>query len=81
MALQCQSGRTDEQLEADERRNGIARQAEYERRAADAERHRLARLHGNPPEHLFDAQLGLDSADQVVGSDGDASGGDEDVCL
>src|SRR5258708_34950247 len=76
-ALQREQRRADEQLAADERRDGIPGQTEDERAVTDAERQRFARLHGNAPEHLLDAELGLDAPDQVVWSDGNAAGGDE----
>ena len=68
-----------EELAADERRHRIARQPEHERRAAHAERDRLARLDRDPPEDLLDAELGLDAAHEIVRPDGDAARGDEDV--
>ena len=59
--LKREHGRPDEQLEADERRDGVPGQPEDERRSAHAERDRLPGLDRDPPEDLFDAELGLDS--------------------
>src|SRR5581483_11916035 len=63
------------------RRNGIPRQSEDERAAAHAERNGLARLDRYLPEDLFDAELRLDPADEIVRSDRNAARGDEYVCL
>ena len=63
---------------ADERRDGVARQAEHERRAADAEREWLAGPHRDAPEHLLDAELARAIAPhEVVRADRDAARGDE----
>ena len=78
-ALEGEQRGPDEELEADERRDGVPGQPEHERPAANAERDRLARLDRDAPEHLLDAELGLDPANEVVRADGDPAGGDEDV--
>ena len=67
------------QLAADERRHRVARQPEHERLTAHAERHRLARLDRDAPEHLLDTELRLDRAHEVVRTDRDAARRDEDV--
>ena len=77
--LQREQRRSNEQLEPDERRHRVPGQAEDERAPEDAERDRLAGTHGDAPEDLLHAQLGLDPAHQVVGADRDAARGDEDV--
>ena len=66
-------GRPHEQLEADERRDGVPRQPEDERRATHAERDRLPGFDRDPPEDLFDAELGLDSPNEVVRADRDTA--------
>ena len=77
-------GGTDEQLEGDGGRDGVAGEAEQEDRGATArsiggpERERLAGLDGDPPE--VDAADGLDGGlDDVVGPDRDAARDDEGV--
>src|SRR5712692_9341354 len=45
------------------------------------ERHRLARLHGDAPEHFVDAELCLDFPDEVVRPNRNAARGDEYVRL
>jgi hypothetical protein len=69
----------DEELAADQRRDGVPGQAEDERLAAHAERDRLARLHGDPPEDFLHAELLLDRADEIVLADRDAARRDQDV--
>ena len=56
-------------------------QAENERVAARPEGERLARLDRDTPEHLLDAELPLDLADEIVLADRDAARRDEDVAL
>ncbi len=58
---------------------GLPGQPEDERLAAHAERHRLARLDRDAPEHLLDAELRLDPPHEVVRADRHAAGRDEDV--
>ena len=70
---------THEQLEADERRDGVTGQAEDERAAGDRERDRLPRLDRNPPEHLVGAERGEAAAHQIVRADRNATGRDEHV--
>ena len=77
--LQRAQRRLDEELAADERRHRVSRQPEHERRAADAERDRLPRLDRDAPEHLLDAELGLDLPHEIVRPDRDAARRDEDV--
>ena len=48
---------------------------------ADAERHRLARPHGDAPEDLLDPELRLDPPDEIVRADRDAARRDEHVEL
>ena len=78
-ALQRAHCRLDEELAPDERGDGIPREAEDERVAADAERDRLAGLDCHSPEHLLDAELSLRRPDEVVLADRDTARGDEDV--
>ena len=80
-ALERQHRGPDEELEADERRDRVARQAEDERRAAHAEGDRLARLDRDAPEHLLDAELGRDAAHEIVRPDRHAARGHEHVRL
>src|SRR5437764_3902189 len=70
--LQRAHGRTDEELEPDERRHRVSRQAEDERLAASAEEERLSRLDRDAPEHLLDPELRRGFADEIVGADGDS---------
>jgi sortase A len=79
VALQRQHCRPDEELEGDERRDRVTGQAEHERPLPHAERDRLAGLHGDAPEDLLDAELGLDRTDEVVRADRHAAGGHEQV--
>ena len=79
LTLQRAQRRLDEELAADERRHRVAGQPEHERLTAHAERHRLARLDRDAPEHLLDAELGLDRAHEVVRTDRDAARRDENV--
>jgi glycosyltransferase involved in cell wall biosynthesis len=79
LTLEGQDGRTDEELEADQRRDRVPGQTEHERASPHAERDRLARLDGHAPENLLHAELGLDRADEIVRADRDATGGDEHV--
>ena len=72
-SLQREQRRPDEDEGADQRRHGIARQAEDERLAADAERERLARLDRDAPEDLANAEVGRDTANEVVRPHRDAS--------
>jgi len=78
-ALERAERRLHEELRRDERRHRVAGQPEHERAAADAERDRLAGLHGDAPEDLLDAELGLDPPDEIVRPHRDAARGDEDV--
>src|SRR5205823_5772526 len=68
-----------EELAADERRDGVPGQAEDERVASYPERDRLSRLDRDAPEHLLDAELALDRADEIVLADRDSAGGHEDI--
>ena len=81
LALERAKRGADEELEADERRDGVAGQAEHERPVADAERDRLARLDRDAPEDLLDAELRGDSPHEVVRADRDAARADDDVGL
>src|SRR5439155_20959833 len=53
--------------------------AEDQRPFPNAERDRFARLDGYTPEDLLDSELCLDPADEIVRTDGDTSGSDDDV--
>ena len=77
--LQREHGRPHEELEGDERGNRVPGKSEHEGRAPHAERDRLPRLHGDAPEHLLDTQLRLDPADEIVRTDGDTAGRDQNV--
>src|SRR5262249_58142488 len=79
-ALEREQRGPNEELEADERRDRIPRQPEDEGLAAHAERDRLARLHRDAPEHLFDPELRLDPADEVMRADRDTARREQDVC-
>ena len=79
-ALIARERRADEQLEADEARDRVPGQPEDERAGrGDAEPERLARLVGDPPEHLLDAERGQRRLDVVVRPDRDAARRDDDV--
>ena len=78
-ALQREQRGPDEELAADKRRHGVPGQPEHERRAADAERQRLSRLHGDAPEHLLDAEIARGGPDEIVRAHRHAAGGDDDV--
>ena len=78
-SLQRAQRRSHEELEPDERRHGIAGKPEHERRVAHAERDRLPGLDRDTPEHLVDAELRGDAANQVVRSDRHAARADDDV--
>ena len=81
-ALKREHGRPHEELEADEHRNRVPREPEDEPLAVGhAERDRLPRLHGDAPEHLLDAELGLDPAHEIVRPNRDSARRDEDVGL
>ena len=81
VTLERENGRPHEQLEPDQGRDRIAREAEDKARAAHAERDRLPGLDRNTPEHFVDAELPLDSANEVVRPDGHAAGVDQHVVL
>ena len=78
-ALEARAAPAARRARPDERRDGVARQAEDERPPADAERERLAGLDRDAPEDLLDAELAEDPADEVVRPDGDAARRDEHV--
>jgi glycosyltransferase involved in cell wall biosynthesis len=80
LAGECPERRSHEQLEADQRRHRVAGQPEEEGAVAHAERDRLARLDGDAPEHLADAELRRNTAHEVVRPDRHTAGGDDDVC-
>ena len=67
-----------ELVEGDHHRHRIAGQAEEERVADRAERHRPARAHGDLPEQHF-AELRHQLLDEVGLADRDAAGGDDGV--
>ena len=73
--------RQDEEQRADERGDRVPGQPEHERRAADAERERLARAHRDAPERPPRRRGAASSAHEVVRPDRDAARGDEDVRL
>ena len=79
VSLQGEHGGADEELEAHERRDRVAGKTEHERPPAYAEGQRLARLHGDAPEHLFDTELGRNTSNEIVRSNRDAAGSDEHV--
>ncbi len=74
------SAGTDEELEADQRGDGIPRQAENERRPRTPKR-RLPGPDGHAPEDLLDAQLGRDPSHEVVLPDRRTAGRDEHIGL
>ena len=81
LPLERAQRRSDEELEPDERRHGIAGKPEHERRVAHAERDRLAGLDRHAPEDLLDAELRGDAAHEVVRSNRHAARADDDVGL
>ena len=68
-----------EELEADERRDRVAGQAEDELVVLRAEPGRLAGPQRDAPEALLDAQLGERRLDVVVRADRDAAGDDDHI--
>ncbi len=58
--------RAHEELERNQRRHGVPRQAEDQGCAADGERHRLSRPHGHAPEHLLRAERRERAPHQVL---------------
>src|SRR5204862_3368914 len=77
--LQRKHCRPDEELEADERRDRVARQPEHERRSAYAEGDRLPGLDRDAPEDLLDAEVRLELPDEIVRPHRDPPRGDDDV--
>ena len=55
------------------------RETEHQRVAADAERDRLPRLHGDAPEDLLDAELSRDCPHEIVWANRDAAGADDEI--
>ena len=80
-ALQRAQRGTDEQLERDQRRDRVSRQAEDEGLAPHGEGHRLPRAHGDPPEHLLGAEPGERPPDEILDAHRHAARGHDDVGL
>src|SRR4051794_3428335 len=78
-ALQRRHGRTGEQHERDQRRDGVAGQAEHERVAACAEPRRLAGAQRDAPEALLDPEVLQGRLDVVVRADRDTAGDEDEV--
>src|SRR5262249_27623469 len=79
--LEGEDSRPDEQQKADERRGRIAGQAEAACPAAGRRGVGVAGLDRAPPETLLNSELGLDSTHEIVGAHGDATRGDDEICL
>ena len=80
-ALQRAQRRTDEQLEPDERRDGVPRKPKTSDVPAHRKGDRLAGLHRDPPEDLLRAELCEGRAHEVVRADRHAAGRDQHVVL
>src|SRR5207253_1603262 len=78
-ALQGEQGRPHEDLRSDESGDRISGEPEDEGRPTHAKRKGLARLDRDPPEDLFDPQLGQDPAYEIVRSHRHAARCDEHV--
>ena len=80
-ALEGEQRRSHEEERAHERRDRVPGQAEDECRAPHSEGQRLPRLDGHSPEDFPDAELRLDSADEVVRPDRNAPRRHEHVAV
>ena len=79
VALEREQRRADESRPPTSEETGFPGRPKTSVASADAEGERLAGTHRDAPEHLLDAEPGLDPAHEVVRSDRDAAGGDDDV--